>query len=599
MRKSKHFKQWLSFEKARHWSRSLNLSSEREWRVYRKQGLPAGIPTNPNRTYKDEWRGWPDWLGSQNHVDNPSKFYQRKFKSYKDCQKWAIKEKIKSQTEWKKLSKNNLLPKDIPSSPDKKYVKEWTSWGDFLKTGFVAYKLRKWLPYKEVKKWAKVNNLRNREEWFEARRKGILPENIPVLLDKVYKQDWEGWENFFGIKLKGGASYIESIIENELKLFLPVDANIRSLPLIGGKKKRVDIVISKLNIVIEYDGYHWHKNSDEKDIHDTKALNSLGWKVIRLRENPLSQISADDISINPYDTPFLKVAAVLERIISLNILNRKQITKVKRYLNNKKILSKNIHFDSKIWLTFKKARSWVRKQNISSETEWRHFRRSLPKNIPSTPNVVYQQEWISWGDWLGTNSKYTPPNSFRDFNSARAWSRKQNLSSSRDWFKLCQSSRIPKDIPRSPYSVYDEWISWGDWLFGNVKKGERKPWLSFSKARAYVHELKLTSESEWRIFVKTRKMPANIPKSPRAFDKNEWISWPNWLGTSNKSVKKITLTYDYVSLWARKERINSSTQWRALVRKGELPSGFPSDPARVYKSQWQSWKAFLGKPKVS
>lgn len=591
---SKHFKFWLPFNEARSWARSLNLCSEREWRLHRKQGLPVGIPTNPNRTYKDDWRGWPDWLGSQNHVKNPSKFYQRKFKSFRDCQKWALKEKIKSQTEWNFRSKNNLLPRDVPSNPDKKYVKDWKSWGDFLQTGFVAYKLRKWLPFREVKKWAKLNNIRTRDAWFEARRKGNLPNNIPVLLDKVYKEEWQGWENFFGVKTKGGASYIESIIENELKLFLPVDTNIRSLPLIAGKNKRVDIVISKLKIVIEYDGFHWHKNSIEKDINDTKILTSLGWKVIRLREKPLSKVAGDEISINSFDSPFVKVAAILERLISLKVFNRSEIAKVKRYLKNKKIISQNIHFDSLAWLPFKKARSWVRKQKISSETEWRHFRSRLPKNIPSTPNVVYQQEWISWGDWLGTGSKYIVPNSFRDFNSARVWARNQNLSSSREWFKLCRSKRKPKDIPRSPDTVYKEWSSWGDWLFGYVKKGKRKPWLSFKNARAHVRKLKLESESDWRVFVKSKKMPSNIPKSPRITYKDEWISWPNWLGTKNKSVKKIILDYEYVSLWAMKNGIKSCTHWRELVKTGKLPKGFPTDPSRAYKNKWQSWKVFLG-----
>ncbi len=59
--------QALPFEQARDFARSLNLKSETEWRLYLKHSKPPkGIPTNPQRTYKEKgWKGMADWLGKK------------------------------------------------------------------------------------------------------------------------------------------------------------------------------------------------------------------------------------------------------------------------------------------------------------------------------------------------------------------------------------------------------------------------------------------------------------------------------------------------------------------------------------------------------
>jgi hypothetical protein len=58
-------KKYIDFEKAREFVRSLKLKSQAEWVKYRKSGhKPSDIPSNPNRTYKNEWQGFGDWLGT-------------------------------------------------------------------------------------------------------------------------------------------------------------------------------------------------------------------------------------------------------------------------------------------------------------------------------------------------------------------------------------------------------------------------------------------------------------------------------------------------------------------------------------------------------
>ena len=50
---------------ARAFARSKELTNQAEWfRFCRSGDKPDDIPTNPNQTYKAEWRGFGDWLGT-------------------------------------------------------------------------------------------------------------------------------------------------------------------------------------------------------------------------------------------------------------------------------------------------------------------------------------------------------------------------------------------------------------------------------------------------------------------------------------------------------------------------------------------------------
>lgn len=50
---------------------------------------------------------------------------------------------------------------------------------------------------------------------------------------------------------------------------------------------KCDAVDSENKIVVEYDGYYWHRNKTSIDIRKTLALIATGYKVIRIREKSL------------------------------------------------------------------------------------------------------------------------------------------------------------------------------------------------------------------------------------------------------------------------------------------------------------------------
>jgi hypothetical protein len=55
---------WMPFEEARQYVRTLKLETYQQWVEYTKTGqLPDGIPHNPVYVY-EEWFSWKDWLGT-------------------------------------------------------------------------------------------------------------------------------------------------------------------------------------------------------------------------------------------------------------------------------------------------------------------------------------------------------------------------------------------------------------------------------------------------------------------------------------------------------------------------------------------------------
>ena len=56
----------------------------------------------------------------------------------------------------------------------------------------------------------------------------------------------------------------------------------------------------------------------------------------------------------------------------------------------------------KSWKPFDEARGFVRSLQLKNTREWEEYRNSgkKPDDIPSHPNVIYKNDWISWSDWL-------------------------------------------------------------------------------------------------------------------------------------------------------------------------------------------------------
>lgn len=62
-KKSKEF--YWSYNDSKNYVHSLNIKSNKEWRVWIKTKTNKNIPKNPVYIYKEEWISWYDWLGKE------------------------------------------------------------------------------------------------------------------------------------------------------------------------------------------------------------------------------------------------------------------------------------------------------------------------------------------------------------------------------------------------------------------------------------------------------------------------------------------------------------------------------------------------------
>ena len=56
---------------------------------------------------------------------------------------------------------------------------------------------------------------------------------------------------------------------------------------------------------------------------------------------------------------------------------------------------------------FEKAREFSRSLGMKDIKNWMKYCKTgiKPKDIPASPEIVYQERWRGWNDWLGTNGE--------------------------------------------------------------------------------------------------------------------------------------------------------------------------------------------------
>ena len=130
------------------------------------------------------------------------------------------------------------------------------------------------------------------------------------------------------------------------KLFRNIDPKGLKTKL-GGRLRAIDIFIPKLNLCIEFDGSYWHKDKRDIDKIKSEMLFEEGFKLIRLREEPLKKIyDTDVISKQPYNGKQV-TNDILSMIMYIFELDAKLVSKIKDYqskegLQNEKGLDRYI-----------------------------------------------------------------------------------------------------------------------------------------------------------------------------------------------------------------------------------------------------------------
>ena len=348
---------YLPFRKARRIACSLGLRSVAEWRAYCASGkLPSNIPRSPWVHYAGSgWRGVGDWLGT----GTPSS-RSRQLRRFPSARSFVRKLGLSSTSEWRAYCKGELrgkdpLPLDIPKAPDQIYRKQgWISYGDWIGSGAVSTRKRKYRPFRKARTYVRSLGLTNHAEWLifstgKMPRKGHLPADIPANPNSVYKD--QGWINI-GDWL--GTGFVATHLR-QYRSFAAARRFARSLSLASSTE--------------------WLKFCKGK-LRKTKG--SL-----------------------PNDIP-----------ASPNIVYRSRGWKsYGDWLGTGLVATQQRGYRK-----YNKARQYVHKLKLSNTTDWLRYCKEghricghKPRDIPSAPARVYAKSgWKGYRDWLGTDRKRVP-----------------------------------------------------------------------------------------------------------------------------------------------------------------------------------------------
>jgi superfamily II DNA or RNA helicase len=192
-----HLRRYRSFKKARAYVRELGLKSVAKWWVYCKsRKLPDDIPANPQNVYaKMGWTSWGDWLGTGRIADR-----DRAYRPFEKARGHVRSLGLRTGAEWIAFTRSGSLPPDIPAAPWQHYKgKGWTSMGDWLGTGRVAWGKTQFLPFKEARAHAQSLRLKSQAQWKTYSKSRDKPDNIPANPSHLYAgKGWVGFGDWLG-----------------------------------------------------------------------------------------------------------------------------------------------------------------------------------------------------------------------------------------------------------------------------------------------------------------------------------------------------------------------------------------------------------------
>jgi hypothetical protein len=456
----------------------------------------------------------------------------RQFLPFEEAREFARNLKLNGQPDWRKWSKSDKRPDNIPSSPSRTYKDSgWIGWGDFLGTGNIATYNREYRSFEEVKKITHKLKLNGQADWQKWCKSEEKTDDIPFTPNTVYEDSgWISWGDFLGT---GNIA----TIDKKFRSFEDAREFARNLKLNG-----------------QADWFDWCKSVGRPDnipSSPSRTYKDSGWigwgdflgtgniatidKKFRSFED--AREFARNLKLNGQAAWFKwsKSGKKPDDIPSGPNTTYKDSGWISwgDFLGTGNIASQNRNF-----LPFKEARKFARNLNLSGQAAWVEWCKSgnKPDNIPQKPSRTYKDSgWVRYGDWLGTGNISNQNREFLPFEEARTFARNLNLNGRTTWREWCKSGERPDNIPSNPNSVYKDsgWIGMGDFLgTGNTAPKDRN-FLVFEEARKFVRNLKLRGEANWRKWCKSGNRPDDIPSDPYTVYKNSgWVGMADWLGKS-------------------------------------------------------------------
>jgi superfamily II DNA or RNA helicase len=385
---SSHKINFLSFNKAREYTRKFNLQNQQEWKIFSKTKRPNYIPSSPPVVYKNKgWLSWGDWLGTKIGWDG-------NYIPFEEAREYIRNLNLKSQREWINYSKSVNKPINIPKKPEIIYKdKGWISLGDWLGTGRIAARFRSYREFNKAKKFVHLLNLKSGTEWKNYSKSGNKPEDIPSAPQVVYKN--KGWISM-GDWLGSGrvADNLKEYLDFNKARSIVRKMNFKSgndylnawrkgllpenIPANPGKTYKNKGFVSMPDFLGYKSRWEWMPFEDAREFIKNMDLKSSK-----------EYINAYKKGLIPKNIPFAP----------RTVYKNKGWISMGDWLGTGRVSDNLIKF-----IEFEEARKYVRCLGLSTHKQWREFINSgkKPKNIPSGADKVYKMKgWKGWADFLG------------------------------------------------------------------------------------------------------------------------------------------------------------------------------------------------------
>ncbi|MBI3725147.1 hypothetical protein HY251_14535 [bacterium] len=298
----------------------------------------------------------------------------------------------------------------------------WLGWGDWLGTGTVATRRRRFRSFSAARRYALDLHLRNQLDWHAFCRGDLAakrPMDVPRNPDRVYRDSWKSWGDWLGT----GA------VASRDRTYRPFEQARTFVRRLGLRSRNE-------------------------------------WQSLVDGDMPARGTLPQDIPRAPHLTYAGKGWTNWGDWLGTGRVNNRERTFVSFEEARKLVRG----------LGLKSVAEWraCTKGALPGVA-------GLPDNVPRAPEVHYQNDgWRGYGDWLGTGTIAPSLRRYRPFKDARRFARSLRLDpqdSRRAWREFCRRARtqpglLPADIPAAPHAVYTDegWKSYADWLGRDARR---------------------------------------------------------------------------------------------------------------------------------
>jgi superfamily II DNA or RNA helicase len=252
--------EYLEFNDAKEVARSLNINNKAGWADYVLTSVDlGGLPPRPDIYYKNQWRGWMDWLGSTPKQAEIAAVVREKIaisknqRSFEEARKFARTLGLQDKHEWKMYCSHELVgyetkPTHIPRHPNVRWPGHWKGWNDWLGKGIKKMDRASrsddiYMGYREARNFARSLGLQDQREWKLYTQNRIktskpIPASMPVNPKSAYLNYWVDWDDWLGKKRtaslkKGQVAQQQELPQDRYIPFNLARVTVRKLNLSG------------------------------------------------------------------------------------------------------------------------------------------------------------------------------------------------------------------------------------------------------------------------------------------------------------------------------------------------------------------------------